>query len=369
MRGVHDRVDAYDYAHPPEAVAQEPAARREDARLLVVPRHGWETGGETGGATRDDSAAWLQHGRVSDLARWLAPGDLLVVNDTRVEPARLEASRATGGRIDVLVLDAHGARARVLLGARGKLVVGEELSVGDDLWRLVAAHGGGEFEVEGSGDIAAALERAGRMPLPPYIRREKTTDPRDALDRERYQTTFARGAEDGSFGAVAAPTAGLHLTPALLEALPDVGVEVARLTLHVGTGTFRPLRGETLDDHEMHAERFVVPEALAERYAVTRVAGGRIVAVGTTVVRALESAVQDGGLRLRPGPSETRLFLRPGHRFTAVDAMLTNFHQPRSTLLVLVAAFAGLRTMRAAYAHAISAGYRLFSYGDATLLI
>ena len=361
VRAVHDRVDAYDYEHPPEAVAQEPAVRRQDARLLVVPRQAGEVG--------EDPTEWLQHRHVSDLPGLLRPGDLLVVNDTRVESARLEARRSTGGRIDVLVLDATGNRARVLLGARGKLQVGEELTVGDDVWRLEARHGGGEFDVVSSGPVSDVLDREGRMPLPPYIRRERDQDPRDALDRERYQTTFARRAEGGAYGAVAAPTAGLHLTPDLLVALEAAGVELARLQLHVGTGTFRPLRGETLDEHEMHTERFTVSEELADRHAATRAAGGRVIAVGTTVVRALESAVEDGGRRIRPGAEQTRLFLRPGHAFTAVDGLLTNFHQPRSTLLVLVAAFAGLRTIQAAYARAIADGYRLFSYGDATLLI
>jgi S-adenosylmethionine:tRNA ribosyltransferase-isomerase len=203
------------------------------------------------------------------------------------------------------------------------------------------------------------------MPLPPYIERGEESDARDALDRERYQTTFARA---GAGEAAAAPTAGLHLTPALLAELGSRGVEVARLSLSVGEGTFRPLRGESLDEHVMHTERYEVPADVAARFAAARAQGRRVLAVGTTVVRALESAVTDDGRSLRAGAGETSLFLRPGHRFAAVDALLTNFHQPRSTLLVLVSAFAGLQTVRAAYAHAIAGGYRLFSYGDAMLL-
>jgi S-adenosylmethionine:tRNA ribosyltransferase-isomerase len=293
-----------------------------------------------------------------------------------VAPARLAARRATGGRVAVLVLEARARGATVLLGARGTPAPGETLDVHGDAWRIERALGAGRFDVvvERGREPARLMADVGRMPLPPYIARDPERDARDALDRERYQTVFARR-EDGAPGepgalraAVAAPTAGLHLTPALLAEIEARGVDVGRLRLDVGEGTFRPLRGETLDEHVMHAERYAIPDGLARRFARTRAAGGRVVAVGTTVVRALESAVVEGGVALQPGEARTSLYVRPGHRFTAVDALLTNFHQPRSTLLVLVSAFAGREAVAAAYRHAIAAGYRLFSYGDAMFI-
>ena len=345
----------YDYEVPPAAVAQLPAARRADARLLLVPR----------GAP---PAAALREATVAALPALLRPGDLLVLNEVRVRPARLAARRATGGRVSVLVLDVgpDGRAARVLLGARGTPLAGERLAVGGDTWRVIAPLGEGRFEiaVESGRDVPALLADVGRMPLPPYIERGEEADARDALDRERYQTTFATGAAR----AAAAPTAGLHLTPELLETAAARGVQVARLSLAVGEGTFRPLRGETLGEHVMHAEHYEIPVEVAAAFAAARAEGRRVVAVGTTVVRALESAVAEDGRTLRAGAGDTSLFIRPGHRFRAVDALLTNFHQPRSTLLVLVSAFAGLETVRAAYAEAIARGFRLFSYGDAMLL-
>jgi len=358
---VPDQAADYDYAVPAGAVAQVPTARREDARLLRVPRHAVESGRAGPG--------WLREATVADLPALLRPGDLAVLNEARVRPARLAARRPSGGRVSVLVLDVvpDGRAATVLLGARGTPVPGETLAVAGDTWRIVRALGEGRFEVAVAAgrDLPALLSAAGRMPLPPYIERGEEADPRDALDRERYQTVFARA---GAATAAAAPTAGLHLTPELLAALAARGVEVARLSLAVGEGTFRPLRGELLDEHVMHAERYEIPAEVAARFAAARAESRRVVAVGTTVVRALESAVAPDGRTLRAGPDETALFIRPGHAFRAVDALLTNFHQPRSTLLVLVAAFAGLATVRAAYAEAIAQGFRLFSYGDAMLL-
>lgn len=355
-RGVSERVDDYDYSYPPEAVAQVPAEQRDQARLLRIERGAVEAGREP-----------IRHdGRVADLPDLLRPGDLLVVNETRVVPARLVARRASGGRVSVLVLDWDGDRATALLGARGSLQPGEELDVDGDGWRLEQDLGGGRWQlvVARGRPVEQLLDQAGRMPLPPYIRRDAELDQRDALDRERYQTTFA-----GTGGrAVAAPTAGLHLTPELLERLADRGVELGRLCLDVGEGTFRPLRGEVLGEHVMHRETFEVTEALAERYAAARREGRRVVAVGTTVVRTLEATARDGGAALTEGPGSTDLFLRPGHAFQAVDALLTNFHQPRSTLLVLVSAFAGRETIQAGYAEALRRGFRFFSYGDATLL-
>jgi len=357
---MSDRVSDYDYEVPQEAVAQVPAARREDARLLVVAR----------GAAERGASGGLRDAGIPYLPALLRPGDLLVLNDVRVRPARLAARRATsGGRVSVLVLDVGegGRQARVLLGTRGTPLPGERLLLAGDTWRIAAARGEGVFDVlvEQGRDLPSLLADVGRMPLPPYIERGEEADPRDALDRERYQTTFARG---GPGEAAAAPTAGLHLTASLLAELAARGVEVAHLSLAVGTGSFRPLRGASLDEHVMHAERYTIPPDVAARFAAVRERGARVLAVGTTVVRAMESAVAADGRTLRAGAGETALFIGPGHRFAAVDALLTNFHQPRSTLLVLVSAFAGLETVRAAYRHAIGSGYRLFSYGDAMLV-
>ncbi len=353
-----DRVDAYDYDYPPEAVAQVPPARRQDARLLLV-RRGQGVAGE---------------GRVAELAQSLREGDLLVLNQAWVRPARLSGVRvATGGRVSILLLDCRGRDATVLLGTRGSLRPHEELEIDGDRWRIAELHGEGRaaIRVVHGRDVDVLADQVGRMPLPPYIRRDLERDAHDELDRERYQTTFARRFGNGrpaGEAAAAAPTAGMHFTPELMAAVKARGVDVAYLTLQVGEGTFRPMRGRSLDEHEMHAEGYVVPEELAAAYARTRERGGRVVAVGTTCVRALESAVRDGGRWLAPGAGTTRLFIRPGHVFAAVDALFTNFHQPRSTLLVLVSAFAGRETIQSAYNRALSHGFRLFSYGDAMLL-
>jgi S-adenosylmethionine:tRNA ribosyltransferase-isomerase len=345
-------IDRFAYEHPLDAIAQEPLAVRDGGRLLHVIRHADEP---------------PEDRRTRELPDLLRAGDLLVLNEACVMPARLVGFRSTGGRVSVLVVEARGRQATVLLGARGTCLPGEDLQVAGEPWRIVAALGGGRFEVEARGarvvkDVMAEL---GRMPLPPYIHREPISDPRDATDRERYQTVFASGTEAT---AVAAPTAGLHFTPAMLEALEARGVRMARLRLDVGEGTFRPVRAQRLDDHEMHRETYDVPEATAAAFAETRAAGGRVVAVGTTVVRTLESAVSGDGRELDAGPGSTRLFIRPGHVFRSVDVLFTNFHQPRSTLLVLVTAFGGYEPVMRAYRHAVEAGYRLFSYGDAMLL-
>lgn len=345
-------IDQFDYEHPLEAIAQEPPPERDGARLLHL---------------MCDPATPPVDRWVTELPDLLRAGDLLVLNEVSVMPARLVAFRSTGGRVSVLVVEAEGRRATVLLGARGTCLPGEELQVAGETWQIMAALGEGRFEVEARGerDVEQLMADLGRMPLPPYIRREPVSDPRDASDRERYQTVFARGE---SATAVAAPTAGLHFTPSMLQAMQDRGVRIARLRLDVGEGTFRPVRAERLDDHEMHSECYEVPEATAAAFAETRAAGGRIVAVGTTVVRTLESAVSPDGQRLTPGAGATRLFIRPGHRFRSVDVLFTNFHQPRSTLLVLVTAFGGYEPVMNAYRHAVDTGYRLFSYGDAMLL-
>ncbi len=345
------RVADLDYDLPASQVAQVPPARREDARLLVV---------------RDEAIADRS---IGDLPELLQPGDLLVVNDTRVLAARLAARRATGGAVSVLALgpaSGAGEAWEALLGSGGTLRAGEVLEVGGDGTglRLLGPLEEGRWRVEGVGaDVRTILERHGRMPLPPYVRRDRE-DPRDDLDRERYQTVFAREA-----GAVAAPTAGLHLTAPLLDRCRARGVEIAPVTLHVGLGTFAPVRVESFEDHDMHEEAYVVPEGTAAAWVRAREAGGRVVAVGTTVVRALESAAlrSPDGRPVR-GADRTRLLVLPGFAFRAVDLLLTNFHLPRSTLLALVCAFAGTERVLAAYREAVRRGYRFFSYGDATLL-
>ena len=337
------------YELPPALIAQAPLARRSASRLLVVP---------------PAPAPFADH-VFHELPALLAPGDLLVFNDTRVIPARLFGSNQTGGRVEILV--------ERLLGdgeARAQLGVSKTPKPG----ARIALDAGGEAEVLGrdgeffhlrfhvAEGLEAWLEHAGRLPLPPYIQREPGAD-----DAERYQTVFARQA-----GAVAAPTAGLHFDQPLLDALAARGVQSGHVTLHVGAGTFQPVRVDDLSEHVMHSEWINVGAALVEQVRRTRAAGGRVIAVGTTVVRALESAMQptdanpDG--ELRPFEGESRLFILPGYRIRSVDAMVTNFHLPESTLLMMVSAFAGKDRVFAAYDHAIAAGYRFFSYGDAMLL-
>lgn len=328
----------------PEAlIAQAPLPERSASRLLVVPP------GDAAFADR----------QVRDLPEWLAPGDLLVFNDTRVIPARLFGQKETGGRVEILIerlLPDNEARAQV--GASKSPKPGSR----------IALDAGGEAEVLGrDGEfyrlrfhVPAALEswllQAGRLPLPPYIQREAGKD-----DDERYQTVFAREP-----GAVAAPTAGLHFDEPLLAALRERGVEFGHVTLHVGAGTFQPVRVDDVRQHQMHSEWLNVGAALIERIQATRARGGRVIAVGTTVVRALESAMRDG--QLQPFAGETRIFIFPGYRIRSVDAMITNFHLPESTLLMLVSAFAGKERVFAAYEHAVRERYRFFSYGDAMLL-
>lgn len=352
------RTDDFDFHLPPDLIAQEPAPRREDARLLVLPR--------AAGEPSDDTVASLP-----DL---LSPGDLLVVNDTRVLRARLFARRATGGRVEVFLLHPAPTAApdawEALVRAGGALAAGEDLRLlagedeADGGVRLLARLDGGHWHVAPlGGSFDDLMARAGRMPLPPYIRRTKT-DARDPLDAERYQTVYAR-----HDGAVAAPTAGLHLTPAILARCAARGIGVASVTLHVGLGTFKPVETERIDEHPMHEEPWTVPAETAAALRRTRAAGGRIVAVGTTSVRTLESAAlaSPDGLPVA-GSGATRLFISPGFPFRATDALLTNFHLPRSTLLCLVAAFAGRERVLAAYNRAVAARYRFFSYGDAMLV-
>ncbi len=340
-----------DYSLPEELIAQEPPAERDGARLLVLDR-------ERGTFT---------HRRVLDLAELVLPA-LFVVNDTRVLPARMFARKPTGGRIELLLIerlesDAGGTREVWSALARGSKALrpGIVLSIeGAELRAtLRALREGGEVELElaAEGGVRAAIGAAGHVPLPPYVRREP-----DARDAERYQTVFA--AREGS---VAAPTAGLHFSDRLLSALGKAGHGIARVTLHVGPGTFAPLRSDDLAEHRMHAERYEVPRETVHAITAARAEGRPVIAVGTTTCRALESAAeQDGSVRV--GPGETALFIHPPYRFRVIDALMTNFHLPRSTLLALVMAFGGVESVKAAYAEAVREKYRFYSYGDAMLV-
>lgn len=343
------KVSEFDYRLPDELIAQEPAERRDDSRLLVLDR-------ESGG---------LEHRTFRDLPDLLQPGDLVVVNDTEVRPARLWGRKPTGGRVEVLLLEPvpDSGEWRGLLRASRSPAVGTSILLDDDAAVDVVARDGAQWILrlrDRRGAPEKILDRLGVMPLPPYIRRE-ARDPRDELDRRRYQTVFARHP-----GAVAAPTAGLHFTPEVLEAFERRRVARATVTLHVGIGTFMPIRSETVEEHCMHAEQFRVPEATALAVDAARARGGRVVAVGTTVVRSLEANAE--GDRVRPGTGSCDLFIYPGFRFRVVDAMITNFHLPKSTLVMLVSAFAGREPVLAAYREAVKERYRFYSYGDAMLV-
>lgn len=340
-----------DYVLPAERIAHEPSARREDAHLLVLPG--------TGSA--------FVHGRVADLPALLDPGDLVVLNDTRVLPARLFARRrSTGGKVEVLLLEPlEGGAWAAWLRSGGRPQPGEDLVLPPTALRLRLGErlGDGRWRVEGRGtSCEEIMAQVGMMPLPPYIGRDEG-DARAPLDRERYQTVFARHP-----GAIAAPTAGLHFDTSLLDAFAARGVATAFVTLHVGPGTFAPVRAERLEDHAMHEEAFTVSQATAAAWQEARTRGRRVVAIGTTTVRALESAsTPEQGVVACSG--RTSLLIQPGYGFSAIDALFTNFHLPRSTLLALVMAFAGRERTLAAYHEAIAAGYRFYSYGDAMVVL
>jgi S-adenosylmethionine:tRNA ribosyltransferase-isomerase len=334
----------FHYELPPELIAQAPLPERSASRLLVVP---------PGEAPFEDR-------HVRDLPGLLRGGDLLVFNDTRVIPARLFGRKAgSGGRVEILIERLlPGSEARAQLGASKPMKAGGriELDAGGEAEVLGRDDGFYHLRFAVEGALEAWLLHAGRLPLPPYIHREPGAD-----DDERYQTVFAR-----RVGAVAAPTAGLHFDEPLLEALRGRGIDFGHVTLHVGAGTFQPVRVDDVREHRMHSEWLNVGAGLVEQVRRTRAAGGRVVAVGTTVVRALESALVDG--ELQPFAGETQIFIFPGYRIRSVDALLTNFHLPESTLLMLVSAFAGKERIFAAYEHAVRERYRFFSYGDAMLL-
>ncbi len=331
------------YTLPSELIAQQPLPERSASRLLLVP---------------PAPAAFADHG-MRELPALLREGDLLVFNDTRVIPARLFGRKDTGGSVEILIERLLGAReAKAQLGVSKSPKAGARIEL-DAGGALEVIGRDGEFyllRLSSSETFEQLLLRAGRLPLPPYIAREPGRN-----DAERYQTVFARES-----GAVAAPTAGLHFDQSLLAALRERGVDFGHITLHVGAGTFQPMRVESLHEHHMHHEWLNVGATLCERIAQTRAAGGRVIAVGTTVVRALETALRDD--KVLPFAGDTNIFLFPGKPVRSVDAMLTNFHLPESTLLMLVSAFAGRERILAAYQHAIDARYRFFSYGDAMLL-
>ncbi|MHA6722201.1 tRNA preQ1(34) S-adenosylmethionine ribosyltransferase-isomerase QueA [Sphingomonas sp. RS2018] len=338
-------VDLFDFTLPPESIALRPAAPRDAARMLVL----------------DDSGT---HDRVvTDLPAALRAGDLLVFNDTRVIPARLEGTRGDA-RIGATLHKREGPRRwRAFIRNAKRLRDGDTIDFGHGVTASASAHGDdGSFALDFAGDepVELLLERAGHMPLPPYIAAKRPTDERDADD---YQTMFA--AEPG---AVAAPTAALHFTPGLMAALDGAGIGHATLTLHVGAGTFLPVKADDTDDHRMHAEWGRIDAATADRLNAVRAAGGRVVAVGTTSLRLIESAAGEDGI-IRPFEGDTAIFITPGYRFRGIDGLVTNFHLPRSTLFMLVSALMGRERMQAAYAHAIGEGYRFYSYGDASLLL
>lgn len=341
------RTSDYEYDLPSELVASRPAARRDASRLLVL---------RPGGGLDDR--------KFPDLLEYVASGDALVLNDTRVYPARLTGRKPTGAPAEILLvrpLDERG-RWEALVRPGGKLKPGRVVDIVPGFRVLIedSAPGGGRvvrLEGDTGDDPWRLIERHGRVPLPPYIDREA-----DAADAERYQTVYA-----AHRGSVAAPTAGLHFTTALLDRIEAAGVRLVHVTLHVGIGTFRPVDAERPEDHELHAERWAVSAAAAATLNEVRAAGGRVWAVGTTAVRTLETACDAGG-RFTPGEGWTDLFILPGYEFRAVDALVTNFHLPRSSLLMLVAAFAGRERVLAAYRHAVEERYRFYSYGDAMVI-
>ncbi|MBM4225431.1 MAG: tRNA preQ1(34) S-adenosylmethionine ribosyltransferase-isomerase QueA [Gammaproteobacteria bacterium] len=326
-------VSEFDYELPPDLIAQQPAAERGASRLLHL----------------DAQTGTIRDLKFSDLPSLVGPEDLLVLNDTRVIKARLHGHKATGGKVEVLVERIEGSHEVLALARTGHaLHPGYRLTLGDGALAEVQGREGDLYRLRFDEEVAAVLERCGEVPLPPYIRHAP-----GAQDEARYQTVYA-----AQPGAVAAPTAGLHFDQAMLDRIAARGAGIARLTLHVGAGTFQPVRGDVVEEHRMHSERYEVPED-----TLAALPGRRVLAVGTTSLRALESAVLTGK---RSG--DTDLFITPGFRFHVVRRLLTNFHLPKSTLLMLVSAFAGTENIRRAYAHAIAQQYRFFSYGDAMLI-
>jgi S-adenosylmethionine:tRNA ribosyltransferase-isomerase len=340
------RVDDFDFALPSDRIALRPASPRDSARLLV----------QRGDGAPEDRI-------VTDLPRLLRPGDVLVFNDTKVIPAQLDGRRGDA-RIGATLHKREGARQwRAFVRNAKRVREGDRIDFGSGVAAIAGSRGEDGsllLAFEGDEPVELLLERAGRMPLPPYIAGKREPDERDSAD---YQTMFA-----SEKGAVAAPTAALHFTPRLMDALAAAGIGHETLTLHVGAGTFLPVKAEDTADHKMHSEWGRIDSAVAARLNAARVAGGRLIPVGTTSLRLLESAAGEDG-EVRPFEGDTAIFITPGYRFRATDGLITNFHLPRSTLFMLVSALMGLETMRAAYLHAIGDGYRFYSYGDSSLLL
>jgi S-adenosylmethionine:tRNA ribosyltransferase-isomerase len=336
-------IEDFDYELPKKLIAQSPASERDKSRLMVVPR----------------GAGDIRHAIFSDLPQYLEAGDVMVINDARVVPSRLIGTKATGGRIEALILK-HIGEGRYVALVKGKAGPGTEVIFTPGLQAAVEEDlGGGKKVIRFSlPDAEEAIRNAASMPLPPYIE----PSGRDAeRDRERYQTVYAARP-----GAVAAPTAGLHFTDNLLGEIKEKGVSVVSVTLQVGPGTFMPVREEVIERHKMEEEEYSVPEVTADAVNLALAEGRRVIAVGTTSARTLESAFRDG--RVRPGEDRTRLFIYPGYEFKAIRAIVTNFHLPKSTLLMLICAFAGRDKTLSAYKEAVRAGYRFYSYGDAMFI-
>lgn len=345
------KTSSFEYHLPEELIAQEPVEPRDGARMLVADR----------------ARKTLEHARISDLPKYLAPGDLLVMNDTRVIPARLIGRKPTGGRMEILLVEPAGGDAwDVMIRAGRPMKAGGHFKAADGALdgEVLESRGSGRYVVSlrGGSPLEEILNTHGITPLPPYIRRNGDRL-YDEQDRERYQTIYARAP-----GAVAAPTAGLHFTPRLFEQLEARGARKTFLTLHVGPGTFRPVKTEDVSAHEMETERYRISPESARDIHTCRAAGHRCVAVGSTSVRTLETAAEEDGT-IRASEGRTDLFIYPPYRFKAVDAMLTNFHLPRSTLLMMVCALGGRELIMEAYAHAVREKYRFYSYGDAMLIL
>ena len=341
------RVDDFDYELPEELIAQVPLAARDASRLMVLTR----------------SEHRVEHRHFRDLPEYLRPGDVLVLNDTRVIPARLAATRPTGGKVEILLLTPRGGDVWECLARPGRRAqVGQTLTfAGGRMTGLVlekTEYGGRVLQLSAAAglDVDSLVDAVGEMPVPHYIK-SRLGQP------ERYQTVYAR-----ERGSAAAPTAGLHFTPELLGQIERAGVAIARVTLHVGLGTFRPVKTEHVEEHVMHSEHYEVPVQTADAINSARAAGGRVVAVGTTTVRTLESSVDADG-RVMPGTGWTGIFIYPGYVFRAVDAVVTNFHLPKSTLIMMVSAFAGHEFVLDAYRRAVEEKYRFFSFGDAMLIL